>query len=215
MQARMGQWRETREEPLLLTGMNESLQIQKRNTVRGKLLIGNAAGESGIFLKRGTVTLEQINGMNPVAANQKKDRFGECTVPGIILLIMIVKEKTGVFDRLKFCKKSRQLRIAGIQIKIFCVIGKIIVVGDVVPRIVIVHFTVRIVCNDGTSRGTSPAGKEEACLNAKIGKIGVESCFVAVKAVNLKTADFCGHNWVMARSVNIHISLSPMKKSFR
>ena len=39
------------------------------SSVRGKMLIGNAAGESGIFLKRGTVRLKQINGMNPVMAD--------------------------------------------------------------------------------------------------------------------------------------------------
>ena len=77
MQSRIGQGRETREEPQLLSGMNEPLQIQERNSVCGKMLIGNAAGESGIFLKRGTVKLKQINGMNPVAADQKKDRLEE------------------------------------------------------------------------------------------------------------------------------------------
>lgn len=62
--------------------------------------------------------------------------------------------------------------------------------GDVVTGVVIVHFTVRIVCDDGTSRRVSAAGPEGAGFNAEIGKIGVENSCIAVKSVNLEAAYF-------------------------
>ena len=180
------------------------------------MLIGDTAGsDSGVFLKRRTVPPEQINGMNPVMVDHKKECLERCAVPGITLLIMVVKEKTWLFIRLKFGKKVRKGRIFRIQFKKLGIGGKVLLIGDVMAGIVIAHFTIRIVRDDGAARRASAAGKEGSGFNAEIGEIGIENCFIAVKSMNLESTDFSGHNLMMIVSINVHIALPPIRKDHK